>query len=72
MSFVAAMPNLEKVAKQKRKEEEERIKALNAKMATTQKRVTEVKALIDTEILPRIEKYKPLSSNSDIKNQYNT
>ncbi len=62
----------EKVAKQKRKEEEERIKALNAKMATTQKRVTEVKTLIDTEILPRIEKYKPLSSNSDIKNQYNS
>lgn len=62
----------EQVAKQKRKEEEARIKALNTKMATTQKRVSEVKTLIDNEILPRIEKYKPLSSNSDIKNQYNS
>ena len=62
----------EKIAQQKRKEEEARIKALNNKMKATQKRVTEIKTLIDTEILPRIEKYKPLSSNEDIKNQYNS
>lgn len=62
----------EKIAKQKRKEEEARIKALNNKMAATQKRVTEIKSLIDNEILPRIEKYKPLSGNDDIKNQYNS
>ena len=62
----------DKIAQQKRKEEEARIKALNDKMAATQKHVTEIKTLIDTEILPRIEKYKPLSSNEDIKNQYNS
>lgn len=62
----------EKIAQQKRKEEEARIKALNNKMKATQKRVTEIKTLIDTEILPRVEKYKPLSSNEDIKNQYNS
>lgn len=60
------------IAKQKRKAEEARVKALNTKMAKTQKRVSEIKNLIDNEIMPRIEKYKPLSSNSDIKNQYNS
>lgn len=60
------------VAKQKREQEAARIKALNEKMAAAQSRVTLLKNKITSEILPRIERYKPLSSNADIKSRYDS
>ena len=61
-----------KVAKEKREAEAARIKALKDRMSAAQTKVAALKNKVATEILPRIEKYKPLSSNADIKSRYDS
>ena len=62
----------EKIAQEKKAAEEARIKALNEKMSKTQEKVSQLKETAVNEILPRIEKYKPLSSNAEIKSRYDS
>ena len=62
----------EKIAKEKKAAEEARIKALNDKMSKTQKKVLRLKDVAVKEIFPKIEEYKPLSSNADIKSTYDS
>ena len=62
----------EKIAQEKKAAEEARIKALNEKMSKAQVRVTRLKEIVVKDILPKIEKYKPLSSNSEIKSKYDS
>lgn len=61
-----------KIAKEKREAEQARIKALNEKMATLQEKIKPLKETLTKEIFPKIEQYKPLSSNSDIKSRYDS
>ena len=65
-SYWAEIARIEKEA------EETRIKVLNEKMGRTQKRVSRLKTFVDTQIFPRLEKYKPLSSNAEIKSKYDS
>ncbi len=62
----------EKIAQEKKAAEEARIKALNEKMEKTQVIVARLKEITAGEVLPRIEKYKPLSSNAEIKSRYDS
>ncbi len=60
------------LARQQKATEQARINALNEKMATTQQTVKRLKELTAGEILPKLAKYTPLSSNAEIKSKYDT
>jgi len=62
----------DKIAQDKQAAEDARINALNQSMAQTQEKVLSLKDFAKFEIFPRLEKYKPLSSNAEIKSKYDS
>ncbi len=62
----------EKIAQDKQAAEDARINALNQSMAKTQEKVLLLKDFAKFEVFPRLEKYKPLSSNAEIRSKYDS
>lgn len=60
------------IAKEKREAEEARIKALNDAMNKTQEVVVDLREMVEKDIMPLIETYKPQSFNAEIKSVYDS
>ena len=59
------------IEREKQEAEAQRINALNEKMNLAQENIKRLKTDIVENILPLIEKYKPLSTTSEIQDRYN-
>lgn len=62
----------ERIAKEKADAEKARVKALNDRMAQTKSVHARLSTLTAGEILPKLEKYMPLSSNAEVKSVYDS
>lgn len=61
-----------KIAKEKEEAEKKRIEELNNAMKQVQEIVTYLTETAKNDILPLIEKYKPLSANAEVKSVYDS